>query len=218
MRTHLSHDRQGIAPTDLVVGLHGYGGNGADMVRRLVAARQSRSIEILAPDGPAPAQVVSTGRAWYGATARPETMIVRAEPVARSLAPFIEEFADRLRIPRERRCVVAFSQGTTVATHLIQMSVVSRGVLVCGRVLWSEAPWRRTVPLLVIAGEHDRFTPPDVLVADLTDRSPDVRMIIWRGLGHELRSDVARTAVDFAADHWSSPGEEDDDNHVLRAE
>lgn len=183
----------------LVLALHGHGSTGARIAAMLSAADGART-PILAPDGPLPAALMSSGWSWYPLTSIPETMQARATPVARALASTLAEALHSRRLGPEQCCVIGFSQGTSVAALLVEFGAARSAVFICGRIPRSAGPWPPGVRVRAIAGALDRFAPPDVMRADLAAAGLQEHgeLLILPDLGHELRPDVAAAAMAFA--------------------
>jgi predicted esterase len=183
----------------LVLALHGHGSTGAEIAAVLSAG--GHRTPILAPDGPEPATLVSTGRSWYPLSSAPETMQSRATPVARRLAVYLGEALRSRRLGPEQCCVIGFSQGSPVAALLVEFGAAQSAVFICGRIPRPMGPWPPGTRVRGIAGALDRFAPPDMMRADLAATGLEAAhgdLLVLPDLGHELRPDVAAAAMAFA--------------------
>jgi predicted esterase len=191
----------------VVLALHGYGSTGAEIAAALSAAPSAaltgagHQALILAPDGPEPATVVSAGRSWYPVSSVPDAMRARSGPVAGRLAAYLGEVQRSRRVGPEDCCVIGFSQGSPVAARLAESGAARSVVFICGRIPRPAGPWPSGIRALAIAGELDRFAPPDVMRADFAASGLDAargELVVIPGAGHELRPDVAAAAMAFA--------------------
>jgi predicted esterase len=184
----------------LVLALHGHGSTGAEIAAVLSAA-DGRRTPILAPDGPQPAILVSSGRSWYPLSSMPETIRARATPAARELAIYLSEALRSRGLGPEQCCVIGFSQGSPLAALLVELGAARSAVFICGRIPRPTGPLPSGIRVRAIAGALDRFAPPDSVRADLAAAGLDAHgeLLILPDLGHELRPDVAAAAMAFAA-------------------
>jgi len=185
-------------PEWLVVALHGYGDDGASFAHHVAEAADGHRVAVVGPDGPAPAELAPTGRAWYPMTGRPDTMGRRASKVARTVGQRIVATQAELGIPARRTAVIAFSQGTTVASALLDRDLCARVALLCGRL--TATPRRRPPELLVVTGSEDRFVPPSAVASDVADADLEAVTAHYTidGLGHTVSATVTALAVRFA--------------------
>lgn len=181
----------GNAPRQIVVLLHGYGSNGADLIA-LARHWQEALPETLfiAPDAPEPCPGNPGGFQWWGLS-----MIDRAALAAGALraAPVVDEFIDQSlsahRLADDRLALVGFSQGTMLALHV--------------------GPRRRR-PLAGIIGYSGMIADGDRLKLDVRTRPPVLLIhgsadpMIPLSAFHETRSHLARLGFDVST--HVSPG------------
>jgi predicted esterase len=189
----------------LVVALHGYAGGGAEMVATLrAAAGNGMPALVFGPDGPLASRLArpDAGRAWYPVTSQVSAMRSRAAPLAAELIRRIDLLRAIFDVPRRCCCLLAFSQGTTVASAVLEEDPDwGRCVLVSGRITGPVAGTRGEVPeVLAVAGGADRFAPPEVVRADLgaSALGPRSRLVVLPHLSHEFTREVAGLALSFA--------------------
>src|SRR5690606_33255080 len=107
--------------TSLVVLLHGYGANGADLIDLADAlAPALPGTAFVAPDAPEPFPEVGLGaRQWFPLTFRDPGELWRGANLA---GPVLDRFLDadleRYRLAPNRMALVGFSQGTIMALHV----------------------------------------------------------------------------------------------------
>ncbi|MBJ3777739.1 alpha/beta hydrolase [Acuticoccus mangrovi] len=110
--------RSGRPPTSLVVFLHGYGADGADLISLAdIFARALPNTQFVSPN--APAATPMGGRQWFPLTMRDPAEYVRGVAAA---APSLDAFLDaelaRYALDETALALVGFSQGTMMALHV----------------------------------------------------------------------------------------------------
>jgi phospholipase/carboxylesterase len=168
-----------IAPTSghadsLVVLLHGYGANGADLIAlgqewQPVLPRTA----FVAPNAPEtlPVQSHMDGLQWFPLTLRDPTEYWRGASAAGPvLEAFLAEELGRHGLPPERLALVGFSQGTMMALHVgLRRPAPAAIVGYSGMVAGPEHVPQTTgpgAPIMLIHGEADEVIPVEAL--DLT--------------------------------------------------
>jgi phospholipase/carboxylesterase len=180
----------------LVVLLHGFGSNGADMIG--LAPDFQRSVPtaaFAAPNGPYPIQ---DGYSWFPAGGPNNGAIgqspapVTASP-ARGLEPFIDAELVRYGLTPERLILVGFSQGASTAlnTGLRRKILPAAIVAFSGANLWPDGLARgsRWPPVLLIQGDQDPRVPAgaqDKAVQLLRGLGAPVTAHMLPGLGHGI--------------------------------
>lgn len=157
---------RGGKPDSLVVLLHGYGSNGADLISLAPYwARALPGAMFVSPNAIEPVPQVPGGYQWFGlAQLDPHRM----EAGARGAAPSIERFLDRELekhgLDNSRLALVGFSQGTMMALHVglrraqAPAAILGfSGVLVGARSLKDEMTAKP--PVLLIHGDQDQTIP-----------------------------------------------------------
>jgi phospholipase/carboxylesterase len=110
----------GGAPTSMVVFLHGYGSNGADLIGLAPYWRQALPGTVfLSPNAPEPCPGAPGGYQWWGLSSMDRN--ARAAGAARA-APVLDAFLDaelaRYGLAKDRVALVGFSQGTMMALEV----------------------------------------------------------------------------------------------------
>jgi len=148
----------------LVIFLHGYGSNGADLID--LASYWAKALPdtmFLSPDAPQPCDGVPYGRQWWPLTSL--TPAARAAGV-RVSAPALNGYIDAQLaahgLSEDRLALVGFSQGTMMALHV--------------------GP-RRAKALAGVIGFSGMLADPDALAAEVVTKPPIL-------LGHGDRDDV----------------------------
>lgn len=157
---------RGGKPDALVILLHGYGSNGADLISLAPYwADLLPGAVFVAPNALESVPGAPGGYQWFPiSNLDPHLM----EHGVRSAAPSVERFIDRelekYSLAPERLVLVGFSQGTMMALHVglrrerqIAGILGLSGVLVGGRTLKEEM--RSKPPVLLIHGDRDPTIP-----------------------------------------------------------
>lgn len=175
-------------PLPLLVLLHGAGGNGGNMLRRLGAAVDAAGIAVLAPDSRDP-------RTW-------DAVIAAPGPDIAFINRALERVYDSLDVDPTRVSVGGFSDGATYAITLGLMS----GDVFSRVVAWSPGFFvddevNGKPRFYVSHGRRDDILPIQrcsrVIVPRLQKRGYDVTFREFDG-GHAMPPDVIREGLEFA--------------------
>ena len=159
----------------LVVFLHGYGADGADLIE---IGRQWRSFlpdaEFVAPNAPERCSMSPMGRQWFPLTMRDPDERWRGVVAARpTLDAFLDAELSRLGLNERSLALVGFSQGTMMALHTgLRRKTAPRailgysGVLVAPPQASDELGVAQQPPpaVLLVHGEEDELIPAEALV------------------------------------------------------
>jgi phospholipase/carboxylesterase len=198
----------GGKPTSLVVFLHGYGANGADLIG--LAPYWSKLLphtQFLAPDAPTPVPGSVGGFQWFPITnLNPAAMASGVK----SAAPIVERYllreCERYGLPISRVALVGFSQGTmmSLSVGLRQKSAAPAaivgfsGVLADGANLKTEKG--QTPPVLLIHGSDDDLIPVSALFSSAQGLAGADIPVEWKisyGVGHGIGPDGLERAGGF---------------------
>lgn len=154
----------GGKPTSLVVLLHGYGSNGADLIS--LAPYWSKLLpqaQFVSPNAPEPVPMAPGGYQWFPITRLDprelEMGVARATPV---IDRFLDRELERYGLPPERLALVGFSQGTMMGLHVGLRRTCAgivgfSGALPAAGRLKAEAKGRP--PVLLVHGDQDDMVP-----------------------------------------------------------
>ena len=159
----------------LVVFLHGYGADGADLIE---IGRQWRSIlpdaDFVAPNAPERCAMSPMGRQWFPLTMRDPSERWRGVVAARpTLDAFLDAELARCGFDERSLALVGFSQGAMMALHAgLRRRIAPRaivgysGVLVTGPAQPGEErpPQDRPPAVLLAHGEEDPLIPVEALM------------------------------------------------------
>ena len=182
--------------TSLVILLHGYGSNGADLIGLVPYWRDALpTTAFVSPNAPELCPGAPGGFQWWGLS----NMDAEARAAgARRAAPVLNAFIDaelaRHGLGADRLALVGFSQGTMMALHVAPRRdpalagiVGYSGALADGAELAAEA--RTRPPILLVHGDADPMIPVAAFHharAALTRLGFAVEGHISPGLGHSI--------------------------------
>ena len=184
----------------LVVFLHGYGADGADLIE---IGRQWRSFlpdaEFVAPHAPERCSMSPMGRQWFPLTMRdPEERwrgVLAAKP---TLDAFLDAELSRLDLNERSLALVGFSQGTMMALHTgLRRKTAPRAILGYSGVLVEPLQGSDTLSLhqqqppavLLVHGEEDELIPAEALMMSanaLAENKVPTQWHLSAGLGHGI--------------------------------
>lgn len=177
----------------LVVLLHGYGADGADLIDLAPGWAQALPhAAFVAPHAPEPCGESGFGRQWFALWDRSEAARAAGADVARIwLDAFID--AEMTRLGVSEYALMGFSQGAMMALHVgLRRVVPPRAVLAySGRLLAADRLGEATArpPVLLVHGEADAVVPVQCsrdAAAALQAEGFDVNALFCPGLGHGL--------------------------------
>ena len=197
----------GRDPRSMVILLHGYGSNGADLMGLVPYWRASLPDTVfMAPDAPEICAGAPGGYQWWSLTDLGRES--RAAGV-RQAAPLVNGFIDMHRtaydLPNSKVALVGFSQGTMMALHVgprrseVLAGIVGySGMLADAEALQTEVTTRP--PLLLIHGDAYQMVPFAAMSqaeAECNRLGFAVNTHLARGLGHSIDEAGLRLGGDF---------------------
>ena len=225
MAPDLSGPRQAPAyggpARQLVVLLHGYGADGADLIGLAPQLGQVLpGAAFVSPHGPEACEMAPVGRQWFS-LADYDPGLMRRDPRHRDAvrvrmlegtqgaAPVLDRFLDqeleRAGLDESRLAILGFSQGTMMALYVglrrarAPACIVGfSGSLVGADRLAEEA--RSKPPLLLVHGDADETVPVDALFSALQGLAAAELGAEWHispGTGHGIAPDGLRLAAGF---------------------
>lgn len=200
----------GQPATALVVLLHGYGANGADLISLAEAWRSVLpQAAFVAPDAPEALPAADFGgRQWFPLTFRDPSELWRG---VNSAGPILNRFLDRelerYQLSPDRLALVGFSQGTMMALHVglrrnekLAAIVGFSGLLAGPEHLATEIKTRP--PVQLVHGEVDDLIPVEALHFTreaLAAAGVPVEWHVRPALGHGIDPVGLKLAGDFLA-------------------
>lgn len=196
LMSHHQGTQSGNDPKQLVVLLHGYGADGADLIGLAPYLGQVLpDAAFVAPNAPFPCHMAVWGFQWFdieGASA--EQRLEGAQFVDRMLQPFFDAQLEAHGVPPEELYILGFSQGMMVALHSgLRRPVQPKAVIgISGRLLGADllaAEMTNKPPVLLVHGDRDEVVPPESQKAafdSLKAAGLDVESYTVAGLGHGI--------------------------------
>jgi phospholipase/carboxylesterase len=185
----------GSAPKQIVLLLHGYGSNGADLISLAPHWRQVLPDALfLAPNAPQRCGM-GAGFQWWGLSAfTPQALAAGAASAAPAIEAFIDRKLDQYGLSEADLAMVGFSQGTMMALHVglrrprpVAAIVGYSGMLTGAAELAHQQITKP--PVLLIHGSSDPIVPVAALHAakrDLEHLGVEVTTHVSHGLGHSV--------------------------------
>ncbi|NNU80962.1 phospholipase [Halovulum dunhuangense] len=196
--------------SSLVVLLHGYGADGADLIGLAdPLAPHLPDTEFRAPNAPEPCSVNPMGRQWFpipwidgSSEAQARAGMLRA---AEALDAWLDALATETGIGPERTVLVGFSQGTMMSLHVAPRRRTPLAGIVgfSGRLLAPEMLASETVsrmPILLVHGDRDDVVPPAAMpeaAEALRCAGFPVATHVSRGTAHGIAPDGLGLALGF---------------------
>ena len=201
----------------IVVFLHGYGANGADLLGIAdVLMEHLPDTLFVAPDAPETIPMMPTGLQWFPIPWIDGSSEEESERGLMAAADDLNAFLDALMVDEdvlpEQVVLFGFSQGTMMALHVaprredpIAGIVAFSGRLLSPELLKDEAV--RRPPILLVHGDADDVVPPKSLpeAAEALQAAgwQDVYAHIMKGTAHGIAPDGLSVALAFMRDKLS---------------
>ncbi len=198
----------------VVVFLHGYGANGADLLGLAdVLAEHLPDTLFVAPDAPETIPMMPSGYQWFPIPWIDGSSEEESERGLLAAADDLNAFLDALMVDEdllpEQVVLFGFSQGTMMALHVAprREDEVAGIVAFSGRLLRPELLEDEAVskpPVILIHGDADDVVPPQSLpqAAEALQEAgwKDVYAHVMKGTGHGIAPDGLQVALAFMRD------------------
>ena len=202
---------RGGKPDALVVLLHGYGSNGADLISLAPYwAKALPGATFVSPNGIEPIPQVPGGYQWFPiSNMEPRLMEQGARRAAQSVDRFIDQELQRAGLDESRLALVGFSQGTMLALQVglrrerpVAAILGFSGVLIAGPRLKDEI--RSKPPVLLVHGDRD----PTIPIAAMFDSAEALAAAghgaqwhVSYGVPHSIGPDGLELGGDFLVNY-----------------
>ncbi|TFL18270.1 alpha/beta hydrolase [Jannaschia formosa] len=213
----LDYQRRGPdAPKRLLIFLHGYGANGADLIGLAdPLAAHLPDTAFLSPDAPERCPGVPGGYQWFpipwiDGSSEEEAMAGMARAVA-DLGVFLDETMAREGVAAKDVALFGFSQGTMMSLHVAPRRAEPFAGIVAfsGRLLkpeWLADEAVSKPPVLLVHGDADEVVPVQSLpeAAEALEQAGFERIYahVMKGTGHGIAPDGLQVALAFLRDVW----------------
>ena len=197
----------------LVVFLHGYGADGADLLGLAdVLAPKLPGAVFLAPDAPEPCRGGGFGCQWFPIPRMDGSTQAAADAGLDASSGDLNAFLDARLVdeglPADRLVLVGFSQGAMMSLHVAprRPQVLAGVVAISGRLLRPEALASETLvkpPVLLIHGDQDPVVPFDSMgmAGDaLVAAGFATYGHVMKGTGHGIAPDGLGATLQFLKD------------------
>ena len=211
--------------SQLVVFLHGYGADGADLIE---VGRQWRTAlpqaAFISPNAPERCPATPMGRQWFALSNRPPddpagaadrwSGVVKARG---AIDAFLNAELERLGLDDSRLALVGFSQGTMMALHVglrrakAPAAILGFSGMLVGPERLSEATARdgrgAPPPILLVHGDQDPLIPVEAMfmaAEDLAGASIPTQWHLSSGVGHGIDAGGLRHGGEFLAKAFSA--------------
>ena len=199
----------GGSPKQIVLLLHGYGSNGADLISLAPHwQRQLPDALFLAPNAPQRLGSLSAGYQWWPLTAfTPQALATGTASAAPAITAFIDRKLAQYALADANLAIVGFSQGTMMALHVgLRRShqlaaVVGYSGMLTGEHELSHLPITKP-PVLLVHGSADPIIPVAALHAaqsTLQHLGIDITAHVANGVGHTVDTVGLRMGGEFVA-------------------
>ena len=211
----LNHERRGAeGPTRLVIFLHGYGANAADLIGLADPLMPHMpDTAFLAPDAPEALPGMPGGFQWFPIPwldgSSEEVAQAGMERAVEDLEAWLGEVMVTEGVPAERVILFGFSQGTMMALHVAPRRADGFAGVVAfsGRLLKPEDLAEEAVsrpPVLLVHGDADEVVPVQSMpeAAEALEGAGFERVFahVMQGTGHGIAPDGLSVAVAFMRD------------------
>lgn len=201
----------GAAPKQIVVLLHGYGSDGADLIG-LAPHWQAVLPDALfvAPNAPEPCPGNPFGYQWFALDYESDRVANRQQGLPKA-APVLVQFLDDLwaqtGLEAKDTILAGFSQGAMMALHVgLSLPEKLMGIVAFSGAFVAPAgfggPGLAQPPVCLVHGDMDQVVDPALSVAAKTalrDAGIAVRHHVSRGVAHGISPDGLAFATDFIA-------------------
>ena len=201
-------------PRSIVVFLHGYGANGADLLGLAdVLGEHLPDTLFVAPDAPETIPMMPSGLQWFPIPWIDGSSEEESERGLLAAADDLDAFLDALMVDEdvlpEQVVLFGFSQGTMMALHVAprREDEVAGIVAFSGRLLRPELLEDEVVsrpPVILIHGDADDVVPPQSLpeAAEALQSAgwQDVYAHVMKGTAHGIAPDGLQVALAFMRD------------------
>ena len=194
----------------LVVFLHGYGADGADLLNLADSLKIHLPNTIfMSPDAPNKSTMNPFGYEWFPIPRLDGSSLENAkkgrDEATKELNLFLNEIKENTGIPFERIFLFGFSQGCMMSLHLAprKNEKIAGVVGIAGMLMQPELLEKEAVqkpPILLVHGDEDDVVPYEELsiVADtLVKANFEVYTLTSKGAGHSITEDGLRAALQF---------------------
>lgn len=206
----------GGKPESLVVLLHGYGSNGADLISLAPYwAKTLPRTQFVAPNAPEPVAMAPGGFQWFPITQLdPALMASGVARAAGSVDRFLDRELERYGLPPSRLAIVGFSQGTMLALHVgLRRAAAPAAILGYSGVLTGADKLKTEMtckpPVFLVHGSEDDMIPVGAMLEAARGLAEAGHGAQWRisyGAPHSIAPDGLEFGGDFLKASFAGSG------------
>lgn len=201
--------RSGAPPKQIVLLLHGFGSNGADMISLAPHWQDVLPDALfLAPNAPQRCSVMARGYQWWGLTGfGPAALAAGAAAAAPAIDAFIDRKLAEYDLTEANLALVGFSQGTMMALHVglrrlrAPASIVGYSGMLTATSDLTHKQFSKP-PVLLVHGTADPIVPIAAMhqaESELRHLGVKVTTHVSHGVAHSVDPVGLRLGRDFAA-------------------
>ena len=211
LSTLIRHPEDGQAPDRLIIFLHGWGADGADLMELAQAIAMEFPAAIFAsPDGPEPCSANPMGRQWFPLDGDQKSIDAGPDLALPAVKNLINLLLAETGLGLKDLYLIGFSQGGMMSLHAaMRLEEAIGGVVSFSGALLSPEQLADQItarpPVLLVHGKDDQVVPFQAMTiaeAVLGQQNVPVTALPREGLGHGIDPDGFRKAVEFL----SAPG------------
>ena len=209
LKNHVVQALSGVSDS-LIVFLHGYGADGADLLNLADSLKIHLPNTIfMSPDAPNKSTMNPFGYEWFPIPRLDGSSLENAkkgrDEATKELNLFLNEIKENTGIPFERIFLFGFSQGCMMSLHLAprKNEKIAGVVGIAGMLMQPELLEKEAVqkpPILLVHGDEDDVVPYEELnIAEdtLVKANFEVYTLTSKGAGHSITEDGLRAALQF---------------------
>ena len=196
----------------VVILLHGYGGDGKDI--SMLALNWKRFLPntiFLCPDGHEKCQINPTGYKWFDLTREePEYILEQSKKAELKLQLFIQEIKDKYKLKNNQICLLGFSQGCMMSINLGLINSDNYNCVVgfSGKIINQKDLAKRktsSTKMLLIHGDQDAVVSPTYLLEAkdfLIRNNIEVETKMLKNCEHHIPVEASSKALNYIKNNF----------------
>ena len=196
----------------VVILLHGYGGDGKDI--SMLALNWKRFLPntiFLCPDGHEKCQINPTGYQWFDLTREePEYILEQSKKAELKLQLFIQEIKDKYKLKNNQICLLGFSQGCMMSINLGLINSDNYNCVVgfSGKIINQKDLAKRktsSTKMLLIHGDQDAVVSPTYLLEAkdfLIRNNIEVETKMLKNCEHHIPVEASSKALNYIKNNF----------------